>query len=97
MTAVSAVDDLEKVEAFIYVQLHQSKVIYNKQIESGQLLGIVQIFTCNLSPLQLIDQCASLYISYCMEQPQCTYAQGIGYVGFTRTSASGSEDEQSPK
>ena len=49
MTAVSTVDDLEEVAAFINVQFHQSKVIYNKQIKSGQLLGIVQIFACNLS------------------------------------------------
>lgn len=91
MTAVSAVDDLEEVAAFINVQFHQSKVIYNKQIESGQLLGIVQIFTCNLSLLQLIDQCAGLYVSYGMEQPQCTDAQGIGYVGFTGTGASGDQ------
>ena len=76
MTAVSAVDDFEEVAAFINVQFHQSKVIYNKQIESSQLLGIVQIFACNLSLFQLIDQCAGLYVSYGMEQPQCTDAQG---------------------
>ena len=42
MTAVSAVDDLEEVAAFINVQFHQSKVIYNKQIESGQLYILVR-------------------------------------------------------
>ena len=41
MTAVSAVDDFKEVAAFINVQLHQSKVIYNKQIKSCQLLCIV--------------------------------------------------------
>ena len=41
MAAVSAVDDFKEVAAFINVQLHQSKVIYNKQIKSCQLLCIV--------------------------------------------------------
>ena len=41
LSAVAAFDNLEEIAAFVYVQIHEAKVVYNQQIICSHLINIV--------------------------------------------------------